>query len=187
LAPDNTQALLFGGFAAAVRGDSALARSRWQAFKATHPPPQVEQMIDQRLAELGPTGDSAPATAAPAAATPRDAAATATVNITIAPALKARLRADAPLFVFAREPGSQGPPLAVKRLTVASIGTQIQLSGADSMMPGRALVKGQRVSVTARVAFSGQPLPASGDLFGELSYDVGHDGVRELVIDRVSP
>ncbi len=93
---------------------------------------------------------------------------------------------DAQLFVFAREPGSQGPPLAAKRLSSSAIGTQIHLSSADSMMPGRALSAGQRVSITARVSFSGQPLPAAGDLYGELTYDVGRDGVRDLVIDRVA-
>jgi cytochrome c-type biogenesis protein CcmH len=89
--------------------------------------------------------------------------------------------------VFAREPGGgQGPPLVAKRLTSAAIGTQIHLSAADSMIPGRVLVNGQRVSITARVSFSGQPLPAAGDLYGELTYDVGHDGIRDLVIDKVA-
>jgi cytochrome c-type biogenesis protein CcmH len=90
------------------------------------------------------------------------------------------------LFVFAREPGSRGPPLAAKRLTSTAIGTQVHLSQADSMLPGRALAKGQQVSITARVSFSGQPVPSAGDLYGELSYDVGRDGVRNLVIDRVA-
>jgi cytochrome c-type biogenesis protein CcmH len=108
------------------------------------------------------------------------------VNISIAPALKARLSSEAPLFVFAREPAVQGPPLAAKRLTTAAIGTQIHLSAADSMIPGRVLVSGHKVSITARVSFGGQPLPAAGDLYGELIYDVGHDGARDLVIDRVA-
>jgi cytochrome c-type biogenesis protein CcmH len=192
LAPDSAKALLYGGFAAAVRGESALARSRWLKVKTLHPPAQVEEMIDQRLADLGSEGASASvaqpavAPAAPGAATAAPPA-TATVTVAIAPALKARLKADAPLFVFARETGGKGPPLAVKRLTIAAIGTQVQLSDADSMMPGRGLSKGQRVSITARVAFSGQPLPTSGDLFGELTYEVGRDGVRELLIDQVTP
>jgi cytochrome c-type biogenesis protein CcmH len=90
------------------------------------------------------------------------------------------------LFVFAREPGSRGPPLAAKRLSSSAIGTQVSLSPADSMMPGRVLTGGQRVSITARVSFSGQPVPSAGDLYGELSYEVGRDGVRDLVIDRVA-
>jgi cytochrome c-type biogenesis protein CcmH len=204
LAPADPKALLYGGFAAAVRGDRALARSRWQALKDLHPPPQIEQMLDERIAELGlppgpPPAGGPPAGGAAVAASGTSAsqagtstsgeglsAAEVTVNIAIAPALKSRLVAEAPLFVFAREPGSQGPPLAAKRLTSSAIGTQVHLSQADSMLPGRVLSSGQRVSVTARVSFSGRPIPTAGDLYGELSYEVGHDGVRTLTIDHVA-
>jgi cytochrome c-type biogenesis protein CcmH len=209
LEPNNPKALLYGGFAAAARGDPALARSRWQALKDLHPPAQIEQMLDARIAELGAappagatgtagargtagaagTGPPSGTNASPAgtsASAEGSAAAQVTVNIRIAPALKSRLKPEAPLFVFARDPGSVGPPLAAKRLTSAAIGTQVQLSAADSMMPGRVLVSGRRVSITARVSFSGQPTPAAGDLYGELGYDVGHDGALDLVIDHVA-
>jgi cytochrome c-type biogenesis protein CcmH len=182
LAPTNPKALLYGGFAAAVRGDRALARTRWQALKDLHPPPQIAQMLDQRIAELGPSASPTGTSTSAGDFGP----AQVTVNISIAPNLKSRLVTEAPLFVFAREPGSQGPPLAAKRLTSAALGTQVLLSPADSMLPGRVLASGQRVSITARVSFSGQPVPSAGDLYGELSYDVGRDGVRDLVIDRVA-
>jgi cytochrome c-type biogenesis protein CcmH len=182
--------LLYGGFAAAARGDRELARTRWQALKALHPPPQIEQVLDARIAELGPPGTSAPGTSASPTGTstsPGDlSAAEVTVNISLAPALKSKLVTEAPLFVFAREPGSQGPPLAAKRLTSGAIGSQIHLSPADSMIPGRVLVSGRQVSITARISFSGQPVASAGDLYGELTYDVGRDGVRDLVIDRVA-
>jgi len=79
-----------------------------------------------------------PQRVAPRATRPEQAASDAdvSVNIRIAPAIKARLTREAPLFVFAREPGGKGPPLAAKRLTSAAIGTQIHLSAADSMIPG---------------------------------------------------
>jgi cytochrome c-type biogenesis protein CcmH len=206
LDPDNPKALLYGGFAAAQRGDLAAARQRWMALKAMHPPAQIEQLLDSRIAELGPAGAAevppamagaaAPGAAAmggaagPAGANPPGTGPAAgpqvTLNLQIAPALKSRLKADALLFVFAREPGGSGPPLAAKRLTSSAIGTRIQLSAADSLMPGRSLVDGHQVSITARVSFSGQPLPAAGDLYGELTYDVGHDGARDLVIDRIA-
>ena len=152
-------------------------------------------MLDQRIAELGEAdlasaagpGGSARAGPASAAGSAGEAGtAAATVNLSIAPALRSRLTGDAPLFVFAREPGAQGPPLAAKRLTSAAIGTQVRLSSADSMIPGRMLIAGRKVSITARISFSGQPIPAAGDLYGELTYDVGHDGVRDLVIDQVA-
>jgi cytochrome c-type biogenesis protein CcmH len=120
------------------------------------------------------------------AGTVSDAKARATLNIKIAPALQSRLRPDVPLFVFARDPGAGGPPLAAKRLTTAAIGSQIELSQADSMLPGHALAVGKKVAITARVSFSGQPMPAAGDLYGELTYDVGTDGPRDLIIDQVA-
>jgi len=187
--PGNPKALLYGGFAAAARGDVAAARNRWLALKEMHPPAQIEQMLDARIAELGPAeAGNSPAGNATVVNAPEGAASDAdvSVNIRIAPAIKARLTREAPLFVFAREPGGKGPPLAAKRLTSAAIGTQIHLSAADSMLPGRVLTKGRRVSITARVSFSGQPLPAAGDLYGELTYDVGQDGTRDLLIDRVA-
>lgn len=184
-APSNPQALLYGGFAAAALGDTGLARRRWEALKSLNPPPQIVQLLDARIAELGSQGTGASATGTSTSAAELKTS-EVTVNISIAPALKSRLKSEAPLFVFAREPGSKGPPLAAKRLTSTAIGTQVHLSPADSMLPGRTLAQGQQVSITARVSFSGQPLPAAGDLYGELSYDVGRDGVRNLVIDRVA-
>ena len=186
LAPDNPRALLYGGFAAVARGDRAAARSRWEALKAMHPPAQIETLLNEKIAELGPTGAESPAGVSASGARPTGSEATATINLSIAPALKSRLTQGAQLFVFAREPGGRGPPLAAKRLASSAIGTQIHLSSTDSMVPGRALVSGQRVSIVARVSFSGQPLPAAGDLYGELTYEVGRDGARDLVIDRIA-
>jgi len=192
LAPSNPKALLYGGFAAAVRGDKERARSRWEALKALEPPPEIVAMLDARIAALdSPTAAAAaPGTNASPAGTSTSsgglAPAEVTVNISIAPQLKSKLVSEAPLFVFAREPGGQGPPLAAKRLTSSAIGTQVHLTAADSLLPGRALASGRQVSVTARVSFGGQPVPAAGDLYGELTYDVGRDGVRDLVIDRVT-
>jgi len=54
------------------------------------------------------------------------------------------------------------------------------------MIPGRVLKRGQKVLITARVSFSGQPTPAAGDLYGEQAYEVGSDGVRDLIIDKVA-
>ena len=188
LAPQDPKALLFGGFAAANRGDAALAKRRWQALKALNPPPALTQMLDARIAALDASGS----TATPGGTTDRDtgsAAAeqgSATVTIRLAPALAARVKPDAVLFLFAAMPGQRGPPLAVKRLSAADMDKPVKLTAADSMVPGQSLHPGQTVQITARVSFSGQPLPSAGDLYGELTYNVGQDGTRELLIDRVA-
>jgi hypothetical protein len=36
------------------------------------------------------------------------------------------------------------------------------------------------------VSFSGLPTPVAGDLYGEIAYQVGRDGARDLIIDRVA-
>ncbi len=189
LEPANPKGLLYGGLAAEERGDKTLARARWQALKDLDPPPQIVQLIDARLASLDrdvPQGTT-PSSAGTNAGTPDKTEAHIAVKITIAAALMPRLKADIPLFLFAREPGeSRGPPLAVKRLTGAAVGTTVDLSSQDSMMAGRAIHAGQRVSVSARLSFSGQPLPASGDLYGETSVQVGSGGVAEILIDRIA-
>jgi cytochrome c-type biogenesis protein CcmH len=189
LAPGNPKALLYGGFGAVMRGDKPLARSRWLALKELHPPPQIDQLLDARIAELG-LPEAAGGTSASQAGTntqPQGSApGRATVNISISPTLRARVKDDTALFVFAREPGQAGPPLAVKRLTAAAIGSQVELSAADSMLQGHALAVGQKVSVTARVSFRGQPIAVAGDLYGEVAYEVGRDGVLNLLIDRVA-
>jgi cytochrome c-type biogenesis protein CcmH len=187
LAPGNPKGLLYGGFAAAARGDRELARSRWQALKDLHPPPQIEELLDARIAQLGlPAAPAGTKTSQEGTNTSPDtsAAAVATVNISIAAALKGQVKPETALFVFARQPGQAGPPLAVKRLTGAAVGTKVQLSAADSMLAGRNLSAGQSVLITARVSFKGQPLPVTGDLYGEVAYVVGHDGVLDLVIDH---
>ena len=179
LAPDSPEALFYGGFAARFGGDLAAARGRWQALREMHPPPQIKQVIDKQIADLG-VARAAPSAAnvVAADASHNSPSAEATVTVRIVPALASQAARPASLFVFAREVGSQGPPLAVKRLTNSAIGTEIHLSAADSMVPGRSLVNGRRVVITARLSVSGQPLPAAGDLYGEITYEPGRDRRR---------
>jgi len=103
----------------------------------------------------------------------------------LAPSL-ASSAGGAPLFVFVRDPAQGGPPLAVKRLE-SHFPQDVALSPADSMVPGRVFSAGQSVQVVARIARSGSPVAASGDPFGEVTYQVGHDGLVSLVIDRLTP
>jgi hypothetical protein len=107
------------------------------------------------------------------------------VNVTLAPAL-AGSAGDAPLFVFVRDPTGAGPPLAVKRLS-SHFPQSVALGAADSMIPGRFLSAGQSVRVVARIARSGNPIGASGDPVGEISYRVGQEGAVSLVIDHLMP
>jgi hypothetical protein len=82
----------------------------------------------------------------------------ATVNISIAPALKSHLTGRFPCSCSRASPAARA---AAGRQAADECRArhQVRLSSADSMMPGRSLVAGQKVSITARISFSGQPCP----------------------------
>jgi cytochrome c-type biogenesis protein CcmH len=196
--PNSGKALFFGAAAAVRRGQLALGRERFQKLLSMNPPeairPILQQQIDaidQKLADNGgsaATGKPEPSagtSAASAAASPNGAA--VRVHIELSPAMsKASPDSAAPLFVFVRDPGQPGPPLAAKRLA-SRFPQNVELTPADSMVPGRAFSAGQKVQVVARIARSGNPIAGSGDPFGEAAYFVGHDGLVNIVIDHVTP
>jgi cytochrome c-type biogenesis protein CcmH len=206
LDPNSGKALFFGAAAAVRRGELALGKARFQKLLSMNPPeairPILQQQIDgldQRMAAAGNAGSAAPAAAASGAAAPAgrtpsesaqanaaDANAAVRVHIELSPALSKAAPDAAPLFVFVRDPGQPGPPLAAKRLA-SRFPQTVELTPADSMVPGRAFAAGQKVQVVARIARSGNPMAGSGDPFGEVAYLVGHDGLVNIVIDHVTP
>jgi cytochrome c-type biogenesis protein CcmH len=211
IAPDSGKALFFGAAVAARRGDLPLARQRFEKLLAMNPPETLRKVLEQQVAEIdrrlaggsaaapaagaaagdgapeGAAGTQAARAAAPAAAVPASAAGTpiVRVRITLAAGLGGSAGAS-PLFVFVRDPGRPGPPLAARRLA-SQFPQTVELSPRDSMIPGRAFTAGQSVEVVARIARSGNPVGASGDPFGAVTYQVGRDGLANLVIDRLTP
>ena len=206
LDPNSGKALFFGAAAAVRRGDLALGKERFEKLLSMNPPEQIRPILqqqidglDQRMAGAGNAGSLAPAAAASGAAAPSgrapsesaqaDAAnanAAVRVHIDLSPALSKAAPDAAPLFVFVRDPGQPGPPLAAKRLA-SRFPQTVELTPADSMVPGRVFAAGQKVQVVARIARSGNPMAGSGDPFGEVAYLVGHDGLVNIVIDHVTP
>jgi cytochrome c-type biogenesis protein CcmH len=217
LDPSSGKALFYGAVVASRRGDLGVARDRFARLLALNPPenirPMIEQQIraiDDRLAGRAPPqeGASGAAMAAAAPATPAARAAPATagapadlatpaprpggqddavvkVNVRLSPGLRAEV-GDSPLFVLVRDPAAPGPPLAAKRLE-SRFPQSVELTPRDSMIPGHSFHNGQNVEVVARISRSGAPIAQTGDPFGALRYAVGTDGVREVVIDRLSP
>lgn len=178
LEPGNPKALWYGGMAAMARGDRELTRQRWTALLALSPPPQVRQIIEQQLAQLdanaAPTGDGGDDTRIP-------------VRISIKPELAVRIEPGAALFLIARSAGGAGPPLAVVRRNAVRLPLDLEISDADSMVPGRSLAELGEVRLTARIANDGEAMAASGDLFGEASWRPGAGPPLQILIDQVVP
>jgi hypothetical protein len=55
------------------------------------------------------------------------------------------------------------------------------------MVPERRFAPGEKVEVIARIARSGQAIGATGDPFGAVRYQVGRDGLVDVVIDKLTP
>jgi cytochrome c-type biogenesis protein CcmH len=193
LDPESGKALFFGAAAAMRRGELPLARARFAKLLSLNPPDNIKPLlqkqidaIDQRIAG-GPAQDAGARPAGqPQVAGATDTGAKVRINVMLAPGLAQSASGSSPLFVFVRDPQRPGPPLAVKRLD-SHFPQTVELTALDSMMPGRAIASGQKVQVVARIARSGNPVGASGDPFGESAYMVGHDGLINIVIDRVTP
>ncbi len=194
--PNSGKALFFGAAAAVRRGDLTLGRERFQKLLSMNPPEAIRPILQQQISAIDEklAGKGGSATPGPSSGAPSPASAAASANnaavrvhIELSPELsKAAPDSAVPLFVFVKDPGQPGPPLAAKRLT-SRFPQTVELTPADSMVPGRAFSAGQKVQVVARIARSGSPIAGSGDPFGEAAYFVGHDGLVNIIIDHVTP
>ena len=55
------------------------------------------------------------------------------------------------------------------------------------MLPGMQLAGGGPIRLIARISKQGQPIAASGDLFGEVGYDFASASPVTVTIDRIVP
>jgi cytochrome c-type biogenesis protein CcmH len=79
-------------------------------------------------------------------------------------------------------------PLAVKRLRVADLPITVTLDDSLAMTPEMRLSSFPQVIVGARISASGQAIPQSGDLEGELGpLATAETSSLQLFIDRVRP
>jgi cytochrome c-type biogenesis protein CcmH len=182
LQPDSIKALFYSAAAALERGEFPLAQTRFERLLAGNPPEQVRDLIRRTLEDLRQRAAVAQAPVPGAA----NAAVVVPVRIEVAPAIAAQVKAGAPLFLVARQPGVRGPPLAAKRLE-ARFPLEAELSATDAMMGGAGFKAGDRLEVTARVANQGGALARSGDPYGTVQVTVGQGGRIAVRIDSVTP
>jgi cytochrome c-type biogenesis protein CcmH len=85
------------------------------------------------------------------------------LTVEVSPELAATYTPDTPVFIFARDPEGLPMPLAAVRLVLADLPATLSLTDASAMSPIAQLSMAERVTVTARIAASGQPIATSGD------------------------
>ena len=161
LEPNNATALFYSGIGAFNRGNKALAADRWEILLGLNPPPEIQQILVQRIAEW--RGESPPVVTQPSAEQPGYVV---SANVSVSTTAAASLPAEATVFIIARDPAQPSPPIAVTRRLLSELPGVVGLGDSDSMIPGRTLSAFAEVELIARVSLSGQPVAQPGDWFG---------------------
>lgn len=91
----------------------------------------------------------------PPAVAPATAGVTLKVKVDLSAAVKGQVKPDDSVFVFARAVSGPPMPLAVKRLKVSDLPSEVALSDADAMMPQLKLSAFPQVQLVARVSRAG--------------------------------
>ncbi|MCL6307807.1 c-type cytochrome biogenesis protein CcmI [Pseudomonas syringae] len=104
------------------------------------------------------------------------------IHVELAAALQGKVSPNDSVFVFARAINGPAAPLAVKRITVADLPAEVELSDADAMMPQLNLSNFAQVQLVARVSRAGQP--TTGEWVGRSQPLASDSGVQQaLIID----
>lgn len=197
--PSHPKALWYGGLNAYENANFALADERLSLLLTMNPPETLVPLIEERIAAArahsGEAAMTAPQTPPAAAAQPAEPAARTgtapeaapavpaaevaavadaagdgiSLEVSLDPALAARIPGPTPLFIIARNPGG-GAPLAVIRTTSAELPMSVTLSDANAMMAGVTISDQAELELVARVALSGSPAQRPGDLYGAVNY-----------------
>ncbi|MGE7992022.1 c-type cytochrome biogenesis protein CcmI [Pseudomonas sp. NPDC089554] len=110
-------------------------------------------------------------------------AAKLTVRVELAAALKDKVKPDDSVFIFARASNGPPMPLAAKRVSVAQLPIEVELSDADAMLAQMKLSDFSEVQLVARVSRAGQP--TQGEWIGQgAPIPSRGQGLQHLTIDR---
>ncbi|ELQ02577.1 c-type cytochrome biogenesis protein CcmI [Pseudomonas syringae] len=106
------------------------------------------------------------------------------IHVELAAALQGKVRPNDSVFIFARAINGPAAPLAVKRITVADLPANVELSDADAMMPQLNLSNFAQVQLVARVSRAGQP--TTGEWVGR-SQPLASDTAAQQALTIDSP
>jgi cytochrome c-type biogenesis protein CcmH len=111
-----------------------------------------------------------------------------TVSVALDPALAPQTTPETIVFIYAKAVSGPPMPLAAQKVRVADLPVTLTLDDSMAMMPQMRLSAFPQVTVGARISRSGQAMPQSGDLEGEVSpIASGQAEPVAVTIGRVRP
>jgi cytochrome c-type biogenesis protein CcmH len=140
----------------------------------------IQSGIERARQRLAERGESLPASP-PAVATQ---GVSLKVKVSISDAVKGQVQPGDSVFVFVRAVSGPPMPLAVKRLTVADLPSEVTLSDADAMMPQLKLSNFPQVQLVARVSRAGNAI--NGEWIGR-SQALSTSGAGDQAVTIDSP
>jgi hypothetical protein len=164
-------------------GRTAEAQAARSHSASASPAAAARQQSASQVSDIADALDKPAARSAPAAAQAANAEISGTVEITSRLAHQAA--SGATLFIYAKQPNSPGPPLAVLRVRAEHWPVTFTLNDTNAMVPGRNLSNAAQVQIEARISKNGDALPQSGDLVGSVTSVNPRDGHPvKISIDR---
>jgi cytochrome c-type biogenesis protein CcmH len=199
LDPRNLKALALAGSAAFERKDFQQALDWWgQAIPLAPPGSEFAtglqssmQQARSALAASAPAGKGAAAQSevaqAPAASSPAGAGKQVSGTVQLSAAVAARAAPDDTVFVFARAADGPRMPLAILKRKVSDLPLTFTLDDSSAMSPQMKLSGFAQVIVGARVSKSGDAMPRTGDLTGQVGPVATGTAKLLITIDGVQP
>lgn len=190
--PDNPQALVLAGTDAYFRKNYADAARHWERVLAQVPPDSEDARnlsagLEKVRQLMGDSQGVKPVSREPARQPAAAGATSVSGRVSLAPALKDKASPDDTLFIFARHANGPRMPLAILRLKAAELPKEFTLDDSMAMSPEMKLSSAAELRIEARISKSGDAIPKSGDLAGEITpVKPGAKGLK-LVIDKLVP
>jgi cytochrome c-type biogenesis protein CcmH len=202
--PNEPQGLWLAGMAAEQQGEYQTALNYWRRLEPmlkgdSKSQQEIRRLIAQAERQTGPLSGKTEAVektteAANRLVTPADKAKTPgmskalRVNVSLDPGLSTQASPDDTLFVFARALEGPPMPLAIVRKQVKDLPLVVTLDDSMAMSPGLKLSNFAQIRVSARISKSGNALPQSGDLYGEVApVTLDENTPVEITIAKVRP
>lgn len=162
--PSNIQGLMTVAYIAEIRKEWDKAKLSYELVAKQLPADdQRQQILAQRIAQLG--GDAATQTATVSNGAASKASIAVTIELT--EAVKQRLPSNGTLFIYAKAAQGRPMPAAVVKLTQFNFPLTVELSDANAMLQDYTLSSLSEAVIFARVSVDGDIAVSAGELQGQ--------------------